>query len=51
MHHPDSADIYLNLAKTYIAKGDYELASATAERGLLYCNSRSQCNALRAYIR
>ena len=48
---PDSGEIYLNLAKTYRAKGDEALASATAERGMLYCNGKSQCDALRKYIR
>ena len=48
---PDSGEIYLNLAKTYKAKGDDVLAAATAERGLLYCRGRSQCDALRGYLR
>lgn len=48
---PDSGEIYLNLAKTYRAKGDEALAAATAERGLLYCSGRAQCDALRAYLR
>lgn len=47
---PDSGDIYLELAKTYAAKGDNRLASATAERGLLYCDGPAQCDALRDYI-
>jgi tetratricopeptide (TPR) repeat protein len=47
---PDSGEIYLNLAKTYRAKGDETLAAATAERGLLYCQNRSQCDALRSYL-
>lgn len=46
---PDSAEIYLNMAKTHKARGDMTQASATAERGLLYCTGNSQCNALRAY--
>ncbi len=48
---PDSAEIYLELAKTYAAKGDAALARATAERGLLYCRSQSDCDALRSYAR
>lgn len=48
---PNSGEIYLSLAKTYRAKGDSELAVATAERGLLYCRGQVQCDALRAYIR
>ena len=48
---PDSGEIYLNLAKTYTAKGDDVLAAATAERGLLYCRGSVQCDALRAYMR
>jgi tetratricopeptide (TPR) repeat protein len=48
---PDSAEIYLNMAKTHQASGDSAQARATAERGLLYCSSTAQCNALRAYTR
>ena len=48
---PGSGEIYLNLAKTYRAKGDDALAAATAERGLLYCTGQAQCDALRAYTR
>ena len=48
---PDSGEIYLNLAETYTAKGDAAQAAATAERGMLYCVGRSQCDALRAYTR
>ena len=39
------------LAQTYEAKGDAALASSTAERGLLYCQGRAECDALRAYVR
>jgi len=46
---PDSGEIYLSLAKTYTAKGDNAMASAVAERGMLYCRGASQCSALRAY--
>ena len=48
---PDSGAIYLNLAKTYSAKGDLALAVATAERGLLYCSGAVECDALRGFIR
>jgi tetratricopeptide (TPR) repeat protein len=47
---PDSAEIYLALAKTHAARGDRRQASATAERGLLYCGGKSQCADLRAYL-
>jgi len=48
---PDSAEIYLNMARTHQASGDSAQARATAERGLLYCSGTTQCNALRAYTR
>ena len=48
---PDAGEIYLSLAKTYLAKGDDKLAAATAERGMLYCDGVVQCEALRAYLR
>jgi thioredoxin-like negative regulator of GroEL len=48
---PDSAAVYLGMAKTHRARGDVAQASATAERGLLYCSSSRQCEALRAYVR
>jgi tetratricopeptide (TPR) repeat protein len=48
---PDSAEIYLSMAKTHQASGDGAQAQATAERGLLYCSGTAQCNALRAYTR
>lgn len=47
---PDSGEIYLVLAKTYLAKGDDSLAAATAERGLLYCYGKAQCDALRRFV-
>ena len=43
----DSAQVYLEMARTHRARGDYAQARATAERGLLYCRSTAQCNALR----
>jgi tetratricopeptide (TPR) repeat protein len=46
----DSGEIYLALAKTYTAKGDMGMASAAAERGMLYCRGSSQCGELRAYV-
>ena len=48
---PDSGEVYLHLARTYQAKGDLTMQHATAERGLLYCNGSSECNALRALSR
>jgi tetratricopeptide (TPR) repeat protein len=46
----DSGEIYLALAKTYKAKGDVGMASAVAERGMLYCRGSSQCGQLRGYV-
>jgi tetratricopeptide (TPR) repeat protein len=46
----DSGEIYLALAKTYMAKGDVGMASAAAERGMLYCRGSLQCGALRGYV-
>ena len=48
---PDSADIYLAMARTHAARGDTSQARATAERGMLYCSGRSQCDALRHYLK
>jgi Tfp pilus assembly protein PilF len=48
---PGSADVYLGMALTHQARGDTAQARATAERGLLYCATAAQCNALRAYTR
>ena len=48
---PDSAEVYLGMAKTHSAKGDDIQARATAERGLLYCSGKTQCDALRGYTR
>tara|TARA_B110000503_G_scaffold63672_2_gene100434 strand:- start:22202 stop:22636 length:435 start_codon:yes stop_codon:yes gene_type:complete len=44
---PDSAEVYLGIARTHLAKGDTAQARVTAERGLLYCSTDSVCNALR----
>jgi len=48
---PDNADVYLGMARTHDARGDSAQASATAERGLLYCRSDYQCGVLRNYLR
>lgn len=48
---PNSAKIYLAMARTHHASGDSAQARATAERGLLYCSGRSECDALRVYTR
>jgi tetratricopeptide (TPR) repeat protein len=48
---PDSAEVYLEMAKTHDVRGDRAQARATAERGLLYCSGRVQCDALRVYTR
>lgn len=48
---PDNAEIYLALAQTHAAAGNGGQASTIAERGLLYCSDRRQCDALRAYTR
>lgn len=48
---PDNAEIYLGMAKTHHARGDRAQARATAERGLLYCSSNVECDALRGYTR
>jgi tetratricopeptide (TPR) repeat protein len=47
---PDSGEIYLELARTYAAKGDDASARATAERGLLYCRD-DECAQLKAFTR
>ena len=47
----DSAEIYLAMARTHSERGDASQARAVAERGLLYCRSGRQCDALRAYAR
>ena len=48
---PDSAEIYLAMARTHEARGDLGQARATAERGLLYCRGQAECEALRGYTR
>lgn len=46
---PDSAAIYLAMAETHCARGDRVQCRATAERGLLYCTGRRQCQQLSDY--
>ena len=48
---PDSAEVYLHLARTYAAQGQADRSRATAERGMLYCRGERECAALRALIR
>ncbi len=48
---PDSAEVYLGMAKALSASGDEVQARATAERGQLYCSGQTQCDALRPYTR
>lgn len=48
---PDSAEVYLGMARTHVARGDAAQARAVAERGLLYCSSASLCEALRQFTR
>ena len=44
---PDSGEIYLAMARVHCEKGDRQQCRAVAERGLLYCQGREQCAALR----
>ncbi|NQX88898.1 MAG: tetratricopeptide repeat protein [Halioglobus sp.] len=48
---PDSAEIYLGMARTHAARGDTSQAHAVAARGLLYCTSVNLCDALRPFTR
>ena len=48
---PESGEIYLQLARTHLSKGDDAQAMATAERGMLFCRGNTQCDALRAFSR
>jgi tetratricopeptide (TPR) repeat protein len=48
---PDNGLIYLRLSRAYRASGDDRQARSTAERGMLYCDSPSQCDALREMAR
>ena len=48
---PGAGAIYLQQARVHQARGDMAQARSTAERGLLYCDSSAQCDALRAISR
>jgi tetratricopeptide (TPR) repeat protein len=48
---PAAGAIYLEQAQVHKARGDMAQARSTAERGLLYCNSAEQCDALRGLSR
>jgi tetratricopeptide (TPR) repeat protein len=48
---PAAGVIYLEQAQVHRARGDMAQARSTAERGLLYCNSSQQCDALRGFSR
>lgn len=48
---PDSAEIYLHLARTYARQGQMAQSRATASRGTLYCREESECDALHALAR
>jgi hypothetical protein len=48
---PAAGEIYLEQAQVHQARGDLAQAKSTAERGLLYCNSSQQCDALRGVSR
>ena len=45
---PESGEIYLQLARTHLARGDAAQAMATAQRGMLFCSGSAQCDALRS---
>lgn len=47
---PDNPEIYLAMAVTHDARGDFSQAQASAERGLLYCSGGDHCDSLRAYV-
>ena len=46
---PDEPGIYLELARVYRRLGDENMARATAQRGLLYCDEARTCDRLREY--
>jgi tetratricopeptide (TPR) repeat protein len=46
---PGEPGIYLELAKVYRRLGDEDMAQATAQRGLLYCDEARLCDRLRDY--
>lgn len=48
---PNSAQVYLQLARVYAAQGQTEKARDTASRGTLYCRDERECASLRALAR
>ena len=48
---PNSAEIYLQLARVYAAQGQLDKSRDTASRGTLYCRDERECSALRALAR
>ena len=48
---PAAGAIYLEQAQVHQSRGDMAQARSTAERGLLYCDSAEQCDALRGLSR
>lgn len=46
---PQRAEVYLELARNHSAAGNAARASASAERGLLYCDGAS-CRALQGFL-
>lgn len=48
---PNSAEIYLQLARVYAAQGQADKARDMASRGTLYCRDERECSALRALAR
>ncbi|MFO7551139.1 MAG: tetratricopeptide repeat protein [Haliea sp.] len=48
---PNSAEIYLQLARVYAAQGQVDKSRDTASRGTLYCRDERECSALRALAR
>jgi tetratricopeptide (TPR) repeat protein len=47
---PQDPRIYAQLAAVYAAAGQVQRAAATAERGLLYCRTATECAALRRFV-
>jgi tetratricopeptide (TPR) repeat protein len=48
---PNSAEVYLQLARVYAAQGHADKARDTASRGTLYCRDERECATLRALAR
>lgn len=48
---PNSAEVYLQLARVYAAQGHPDKARDMASRGTLYCRDERECAALRALAR